>query len=50
LSKLNIPDTPAKIAMHPLTFLNSALSLSKGAGAPAAAAMAVESGLPRGVG
>jgi hypothetical protein len=30
LSKLNILDTPAKIAMHPLTFLNSALSSPEG--------------------
>jgi PPE-repeat protein len=51
MSKLFSLDIPAKFAMHPLNFLNSALSLSKrAANAPAAATKAAESGVARGVG
>ncbi|OBB82107.1 hypothetical protein A5760_14270 [Mycobacterium colombiense] len=51
MSKLStLVETPAKIAMHPLNFINSALSLSKGVGAPAAAAMSVKSELAHAVG
>lgn len=51
MSKLStLVETPAKIAMHPLNFINSALSLSKGVAAPAAAAMSVESTLGHAVG
>ncbi|MCK8645181.1 PPE family protein [Mycobacterium colombiense] len=46
MSKLStLVETPAKLAMHPLNFINSALSLSKGVAAPAATAMSVESTL-----
>jgi PPE-repeat protein len=41
--------TPIKMSTYPMTFLNQAMSASKAATAPVAAAKAVESGLARGV-
>ncbi|OBB93032.1 PPE family protein [Mycobacterium sp. 852002-40037_SCH5390672] len=44
MSKLgSLVETPAKIAMHPLNFLNSALSLSRNVAAPATAVSAKSS-------
>lgn len=50
MSKFNTLTGPAKFAIYPMNFLQKAMTMSKIATAPAAAAKAVESGLARGVG
>ncbi|QUR66958.1 PPE family protein [Mycobacterium spongiae] len=51
MSHFNTFSAPTKYATYPMTFLNQALTASRGlASAPAAAAKAVESGLAGGVG
>lgn len=50
VSKLgSLVETPAKMAMHPLNFLNTALSLSKNVAAPAAT-VAAKAALAQGIG